>query len=204
MPGNGSLHSRSCSAAFNGASFSASARCSTSVPDLQSAPLGDARCVREGELLGARGVREPRWADAGLRSGVRRRPARRCSVSVEYVLNLDVGFRPLPQTTRSRSSAVRIRFVDFEPLGRQRAALVDGQSAVFLLRRLVERVADAGTYPGGRRLRLHAQVLGAARPARSGRMYCSMRPPSWSASCSVRLGCVFPLPARRPVLAAVA
>ena len=41
---------------------------------------------------------------------------------------------------------------DFEPLGRQRAELVDGQSAVSLLRRLVERVADAGTYSGGRRL----------------------------------------------------
>ena len=74
---------------------------------------------------------------------------------------------PFPQTTRSRSSAVRIRFVDFEQRGRQRAELVDGQSAGSLLRRLVEHVADAGTYPGGRRLldaRLHRDRVGELEP----------------------------------------
>lgn len=62
---------------------------------------------------------------------------------------------------------MRTRFVDFEPLGRQRAELVDGQSAVSLLRRLVEHVADAGTYPGGRRLldaQLHGDRVGELEP----------------------------------------
>ena len=74
---------------------------------------------------------------------------------------------PFPQTTQARGRAVRTRFVDFEQRGRQRAELVGGQSAVSLLRRLVEHVADAGTYPGGRRLldaRLHRDRVGELEP----------------------------------------
>ena len=164
---------------------------------LRSVPLG--AFVRAS--FSAREMFEnPRSADAGLRSGVRRRPEHRCSVSVEYVLNLDVGFPPPPANNplEVERGANQV-FVDFEPLGRQRAKLVDGQSAVSLLRRLVERVADAGTYGWS-----------PSSPARSGARRGApgaFRPDVLLDAAPVVVGsagCVFPLPARRPVLAAVA
>ena len=84
-------------------------RCSTSVPDLQPAPLGTARCVREGEFLGARGVRNPLGRMRGFDPafGVDQRVGVASRWSTCSTLTWDSPL--LPQTTRLRLSAVRTR-----------------------------------------------------------------------------------------------